>query len=75
MPAGVVLHRGAGRVRLDRLNALLGIGLRLVTLAGGDDLAIRGLQVESELRAEGLPPTIPRSSRRDLVRGELSLGI
>jgi hypothetical protein len=49
MPAGVVLHRGAGCVRLDRLNALLGIGLRLVTLAGGDDLAIRGLQVESEL--------------------------
>jgi uncharacterized membrane protein YeaQ/YmgE (transglycosylase-associated protein family) len=45
----VVLDLGAGRVRLDRLNALLGVGLRLVSLTGSDDLAVRGLQVESEL--------------------------
>jgi hypothetical protein len=31
---------------LDRLDALLGVGLCLVTLTGGDDFAIRGLQVE-----------------------------
>jgi hypothetical protein len=44
-----VLNLGAGRVRLDRLNALLGVRLRLVTLAGRDDLAVRGLEVEAEL--------------------------
>jgi N-ethylmaleimide reductase len=46
--ACVVDHRGAGRVRLDRLNALLGVGFCPVSLAGGDDLAVRGLQVEPE---------------------------
>jgi hypothetical protein len=46
---GVVFDLGAGRVRLDCLNALLGTCLRLVTLAGGDDLAVRGLEVEAEL--------------------------
>jgi hypothetical protein len=35
---GFVLHRGTGRVGLDRLNALLGAGLRLVTLTRSDDL-------------------------------------
>jgi hypothetical protein len=44
----VVFDFGVGRVRLDRLNALLGAGLRPVTLAGGDDLAVRGLEVEAE---------------------------
>jgi hypothetical protein len=36
-------------VRLDCLNALLGAGPGLVTLAGGDDLAVRGFEVEPEL--------------------------
>ena len=47
--AGLVHHRGAGCVRLDCLNALLGISLRLVTLAGSNDLAVRGLQVKTKL--------------------------
>jgi hypothetical protein len=49
----VVFDLRAGRVHLDRLDALLGIGLRLVTLAGSDDLAVRGLQVETELTRRG----------------------
>ena len=39
MLVGVVFDGGAGRVRLDRLNALFGVRLRLVSLAGSDDLA------------------------------------
>jgi hypothetical protein len=45
----VVFDLGAGRVRLDRLDALLGVRLCLVTLAGSDNLAIRGFQVETKL--------------------------
>jgi hypothetical protein len=45
----VVFDLGVGRVRLDRLNAFLGTRLRLVTLAGGDDLPVGGLEVEPEL--------------------------
>jgi hypothetical protein len=45
----VVFDRGAGCVRPDRLNALLGVGLHLVSLTGGDDLTIRCLEVEPEL--------------------------
>jgi hypothetical protein len=45
----VVFDLGSGRVRLDRLNALLGACLRLVPLAGSDDLAVRGLEVEAVL--------------------------
>ena len=45
----MVFDLGAGRVRLDRLNAFLGTCLRLVPLAGGDDLAVWGLEVEPEL--------------------------
>jgi hypothetical protein len=44
----MVLDLGVGCVRLDCLNALLGARLRLVSLAGGDDLAIGGLEVEPE---------------------------
>jgi hypothetical protein len=35
----VVLHRGTGCVLLDRLNALLGISLRLIPLAGSSAIA------------------------------------
>jgi hypothetical protein len=45
--AGLVFDRGAGCVRLDRLNAFLRVGLRLVPLAGGDDLAVWGFEVET----------------------------
>lgn len=45
----MVFDLGVGRVCLDRLNALLGACLRLVTLAGSDDLAVRGLEVEPKL--------------------------
>jgi hypothetical protein len=41
----VVFDLGAGCVSLDRLDALLSIGFRLIPLAGGDNLAVRGLQV------------------------------
>jgi hypothetical protein len=34
---------------LDRLNTLLGVGLLLVCLAGGDDLAVGRLEVPPEL--------------------------
>ena len=40
--AGVILHFRARRVSLDRLNALLGVSLCLVTLTGRNDFAIRG---------------------------------
>jgi hypothetical protein len=43
---GQVYDGRSWRVRLDRLNALLSVGLGLVTLAGGDDLAVGGLEVE-----------------------------
>jgi hypothetical protein len=42
----VVFDLGVGCVSLDRVNALLGARLRLVPLAGGDDLAVGGLEVE-----------------------------
>jgi hypothetical protein len=45
---GVVFDLGVGRVRLDRLNALLSACLRLV-LASGDDLTVGCLEVESKL--------------------------
>jgi hypothetical protein len=45
----MVFDRGTGRVCLDRLDALLGIRLRLVSLAGSDNLAVRGFQVKPEL--------------------------
>jgi hypothetical protein len=35
-------------VSLDRFNALLGVRLRLVALAGSDDLAAGGLEVGPE---------------------------
>jgi hypothetical protein len=44
----VVFDLGVGRVRFDCLNPVLGVSLRLVTLAGSDDFAVRGLQVEAE---------------------------
>jgi hypothetical protein len=50
----VVLDRGAGCVRLDRLNAFLGIGLRLVTLAGSDDLA----DTYADLSTQTLMPSL-----------------
>jgi hypothetical protein len=50
----VVFDLGVGRVRLDRLNALFGTGLRLVSLAGSDDLAVRSLEVVVGL-IQGLP--------------------
>jgi hypothetical protein len=46
--AGLVDHRGTGRVFLDRLNSLLCVGFRFVALAGSDDLAVRGFEVEAE---------------------------
>jgi hypothetical protein len=46
---GVVFDRGTGRVCLDGLNALLGVGFRLIALAGSNDLAVGGLEVEAEL--------------------------
>jgi hypothetical protein len=42
---GVVLHLRARRVGLDRVNALVGVRLRLVALTRGDDLAVRGLEL------------------------------
>ena len=45
----MVFDLGVGRVRLDRLNAVLGTRLRLVSLAGGDDFAGRGFEVEPKL--------------------------
>jgi hypothetical protein len=44
----VVFHVGISSVRLDGLNALLGAGLRLVTLAGSDYLAVRRLEMKAE---------------------------
>ena len=38
----MVFDLGVGRVSLDRLDALLGVGLRLVSLTGSDNLAVRG---------------------------------
>ena len=47
---GLDLEAGlVGRVLLDRGDALLRVGQRLVLLAGQDDLAVGGLQVEEEL--------------------------
>ena len=46
---GQVFDLSVGCARLDRGNALLRTRLRLVTLAGGDDLTIRRLEVEPEL--------------------------
>jgi hypothetical protein len=36
-------------VGLDRLNAPVGVRLCRVCLTGGDDLAVRGFEVEAEL--------------------------
>jgi len=47
----VVFDLRVRRVRLDRLNTLLGAGLRLVALAAGDDLSVWGPQMEPELAA------------------------
>jgi hypothetical protein len=44
----VIFDLGVGGVRLDRLDALLGVGLGLLPLAGGDDFAVRGFEVEPE---------------------------
>ena len=46
---GLIRHRRAWRVRLDRPNTLLGVGLRLIALTGTDNLAVRCLQVETQL--------------------------
>ena len=40
----VIFDVGAGRMRLDGLDAFLGVGPGLVTLAGGDDLAVRAFR-------------------------------
>ena len=50
----MVFDLGVRWVRLDRLNALLSARLRLVTLAGGDDLAVGGLEVVFSAPAGGV---------------------
>jgi hypothetical protein len=45
---GQVDDRCARPVRLDRLDALLGVGFGFVSLAGGDDFTVRGLEVKPE---------------------------
>jgi hypothetical protein len=48
-------------VRLDRLNTLLGVRLRLVTLTGGDDFAVRlreDAACEVRLLMSALPPEV-----------------
>jgi hypothetical protein len=40
-------NRSAWRVRLHRLNTLLGARLRLIPPAGSDDLAVNGLEVRA----------------------------
>jgi hypothetical protein len=51
---GEVDHRGAGCVRLHRLNALLGTRLRLISLTGSDDFAIGRLEGKRNLPAWSL---------------------
>ena len=45
----VVFDLRTGSVGFDRVDALLGARFRLITLTGGDDLAVRRFQVEAEL--------------------------
>jgi hypothetical protein len=76
---GQIYERRAWRVRLDRLNALMGTFLGLAPLASGDDLAVGGLEVEPKLavrtesssspaaaawRPRGRPKAAVSSSRR-----------
>jgi hypothetical protein len=49
LPLGQVYDLRGGSARLDRLNALMGTFPGLVALAGGDGLAVGGLQVEPKL--------------------------
>jgi hypothetical protein len=44
----VIFHVGISSVGLNGLYALLGAGLRLVTLAGSDYLAVRRLEMKAE---------------------------
>ena len=44
-----VIDGRVGGGRLDGLDAILGAGLGLIPLAGGDNLAVRGFAVEPEL--------------------------
>jgi hypothetical protein len=52
---GVVVDLRGGSICLDRLNALLGRGLRLVALAAGNDLPIGRLEVEPKIPSESPP--------------------
>ena len=52
------------RIRLDRLNALMGTFLSLIPLAGGDDLAVGRLEVESARSIDGSGPPRSRAARR-----------
>lgn len=47
--SGVIFDVGGDRVFLDRLDAFFGAGLGGVALAGGDNLPVRGLQMEPVL--------------------------
>jgi hypothetical protein len=52
------------RIRLDRLNALMGTFLSLIPLAGGDDLAVGRLEVESATVIDGSGPPRSQAARR-----------
>src|SRR5580693_6293643 len=72
---GLVVYLGAGRIGLDRLDSLKGRFLALVGLAGRNDLAVPGLQVEVELAAGALfsartsRPSPPPDSKPDPAVG------
>src|SRR3984885_3596403 len=65
---GLVVYLGAGRIGLDRLDSLEGRFLALVGLAGRNDLAVPGLQVEVELAAGAHFQNKLARHRRPLVR-------
>jgi hypothetical protein len=51
LAAGLVVNGGVGCGPLDGFHAVERVGLRFVRFARGDDLAVAGLQTESELAA------------------------
>ena len=64
---GQVYHLRGGSTCLDRLNALLRVRFHLIALAGGDDLAVGSLEVESNAS------TLEASSRM-VARSRISCG-
>jgi len=66
---GVVLDFRGGSVRLDRLDALLGCGLRLVPLAARDGLPIGRFEVEPEISGLLLKISNFAAIRRSFDRG------